>query len=252
MALWRLRRQTRVDDLRKVTMEMSVRCPSCLTGEFVKVSRGPGRRFGPIAHDFSAVEAPLPDDFEFFYCTKCNQRLLDADTLGRFLAEEKKWLSLQPKSKAEAVPVPVEGTCMYCGTKIDRSRWCLECEYLSRAGTHWNAVFAFVDRVIDSRAAAMRASTDRHWTGLEVAKLLWGHDSPHGLCGCEACTTYAASTINGVLAATIAERNMALARASALQNKVWMFEANEAMSLVHRKELEDQKIELLAKLRGDK
>lgn len=52
------------------------------------ISRGPGRVVGAIARSITGVSVPLPDDFEFEYCPKCNQRNMTPELEARFLSVE--------------------------------------------------------------------------------------------------------------------------------------------------------------------
>jgi len=65
-----------------------MRCSNCKTDENVAVSRGPGRKLGPIARSIVNVELDLPDDFEYPYCTKCNTRILTPAVKASFAAIE--------------------------------------------------------------------------------------------------------------------------------------------------------------------
>lgn len=52
------------------------------------ISKGPGRVVGAIARSPMGVFVPLPDDFEFEYCPKCNQRKMTPELEARFLTIE--------------------------------------------------------------------------------------------------------------------------------------------------------------------
>lgn len=52
------------------------------------VSTGPGRVVGAIARSLEGVMTTLPDDFDFQYCPKCNQRNMTPELEQRFLAVE--------------------------------------------------------------------------------------------------------------------------------------------------------------------
>lgn len=52
------------------------------------ISKGPGRVVGAIARSITGVHVPLPDDFEFEYCPKCNVRNMTSELEQRFLAVE--------------------------------------------------------------------------------------------------------------------------------------------------------------------
>ena len=76
-------------------------CQCCHTDEFVKVSSGPGRRIGPIANSIWAVNAPLPSDFEYLYCSKCDNRILDKETIKRFNDYENLWVGISSMKHEE-------------------------------------------------------------------------------------------------------------------------------------------------------
>ena len=63
-------------------------CTWCKTDEFIQVSRGPGRRLGPIARNFGNIELVLPVDFEYPYCAKCDLRILTPAVKAAFIAIE--------------------------------------------------------------------------------------------------------------------------------------------------------------------
>ena len=65
-------------------------CPYC-DGPW-SISSGPGRIVGPIARSLSGVSAPLPDDFTFEYCARCEKRNMTPELEQRFLAVEAAYL----------------------------------------------------------------------------------------------------------------------------------------------------------------
>lgn len=87
-----------------------------------EISRGPGRIVGPIARSITGVHVPLPDDFEFEYCPKCNQRNMTPELTERFLAVEN---AAEERKRAGDPKVPAvacshepdaRGCCKHCGT----------------------------------------------------------------------------------------------------------------------------------------
>lgn len=52
------------------------------------ISKGPGRVVGAIARSITGVSVPLPEDFTFEYCPKCDVRNMTPELEARFLAIE--------------------------------------------------------------------------------------------------------------------------------------------------------------------
>ena len=65
-------------------------CPRC-NGPW-SISQGPDRCVGPIARSLPGIFAPLPDDFTFEYCERCNRRNITPELEQRFLAVEAAYL----------------------------------------------------------------------------------------------------------------------------------------------------------------
>ena len=57
-------------------------------GQPWSISSGPGRYVGAIAKSILGVMVPLPDNFTFEYCKKCNVRHMTPELKRRLLAVE--------------------------------------------------------------------------------------------------------------------------------------------------------------------
>jgi len=64
-------------------------CEWCHVSEYLALSEGPGRVVGAVARSIMGVYVPLPDDFKFWWCTKCNHRCMTDELKEAFLAVEK-------------------------------------------------------------------------------------------------------------------------------------------------------------------
>jgi tRNA A37 threonylcarbamoyladenosine dehydratase len=72
------------------------------------LSMGPGRKVGPIARSIEGVFAPLPDDFEYAYCGKCNQRNMTQELKERFWEIEKRYLE-RPRQGVDTMNIVIVG-----------------------------------------------------------------------------------------------------------------------------------------------